>query len=265
MRINSSGNVGIGTTSPNGKLEVTAAAGSQTGVYLGNQTAGARTDLHVWSASNADGYIFFERSGASENGYIRYSQASDFMSFQTASAERMRLDTVGRLMIGTATARASASKLEMKSSANTELSIYMFKDTQVEVNMGFAGGSDSNFYINSGSTTIGASGVYLTNNGNSWSSVSDERMKTIVAPIENASAKVATLRTVMGYYNNDTTQTRRPFLIAQDVQAVLPEAVNVQDVKTGTLGMSYTDTIPLLVAAINELKAEFDAYKAAHP
>jgi hypothetical protein len=67
---------------------------------------------------------------------------------------------------------------------------------------------------------------------------------------------------VIGYYNNDENQIRRPFLIAQDVQAVLPEAVNIQDQETGTLGMSYTDTIPLLVAAIKELKAIVDAQGA---
>jgi hypothetical protein len=46
------------------------------------------------------------------------------------------------------------------------------------------------------------------------------------------------------------------------VQAVLPEAVFDEK---GTLMLAYTDTIPLLVAAIQELKAEFDAYKASHP
>jgi hypothetical protein len=57
-------------------------------------------------------------------------------------------------------------------------------------------------------------------------------------------------------------------LIAQDVQAVLPEAVTpyqVKDDATEYLGLAYTDVIPLLTAAIQELKAEFDAYKAAHP
>jgi len=29
--------------------------------------------------------------------------------------------------------------------------------------------------------------------------------------------------------------------------------------------LSYTEVIPLLVAAIKEIKAEFDAYKATHP
>jgi hypothetical protein len=156
------------------------------------------------------------------------------------------------VLVGATSARTTEAKIELTSAANTALSFYMYKTSQVEVAMGFKSSTDSNFYVGTGSTSVGTYGVYLTNTGSSWNAVSDERMKTIIEPIQNASAKVATLRAVMGYYNNDESQTRRPFLIAQDVQAVLPEAVNVQDVETGTLGMSYTDTIPLLVAAIKE-------------
>jgi len=101
MRIDSSGNVGIGTSSPSGKLHVTAAAGSQTVAYFGNQTSGARTDIQIYSASNSDGFIWFARSGGSENGAIRYNHSSDYMSFQTNSAERMRIDSSGNLGIGT--------------------------------------------------------------------------------------------------------------------------------------------------------------------
>jgi hypothetical protein len=49
---------------------------------------------------------------------------------------------------------------------------------------------------------------------------------------------------------------------------VLPEAVSTstqKDSDTEYLGVAYSDVIPLLVAAIKELKAEFDAYKASHP
>jgi hypothetical protein len=106
-------------------------------------------------------------------------------------------------------------------------------------------------------------GVYLVNNGTSWSSTSDERRKDIIEPITDAANKVATLRAVIGKYKTDAEGIRRPFLIAQDVQAVFPEAVNTQEDKDGEfLGMSYTEVIPLLVAAIKELSAELNALKA---
>ena len=135
--------------------------------------------------------------------------------------------------------------------------------------MGFKSGGDDNFYIGTGSSTIGTNGVYLTNTANSWTSISDERKKTVVENITNASQKVSDLRTVIGYFNHDENQTRKPFLIAQDVQAVLPEAVNVQSDENGTLGLSYTDVIPLLTAALKEsiakietLETEMTALKA---
>jgi len=45
-------------------------------------------------------------------------------------------------------------------------------------------------------------------------------------------------------------------LIAQDVQAVLPEIV--KEAPDGYLGLAYTDVIPLLVASIKELSAKLD-------
>jgi hypothetical protein len=106
------------------------------------------------------------------------------------------------------------------------------------------------------------SGVFLANNATSWASTSDERRKDIIEPITDAANKVSQLRAVIGKFKTDEEGTRRPFLIAQDVQAVLPEAVQSQEDKEGQfLGMSYTDVVPLLVAAIKELKAEIDQLK----
>jgi hypothetical protein len=105
--------------------------------------------------------------------------------------------------------------------------------------------------------------MFLSDGSTSWSSSSDERQKNIIEPISDATKKVASLRAVIGSYKSDETNKRRSFLIAQDVQQVLPEAVT--EAPDGFLGVAYSDVIPLLVAAIQELKAEFDAYKAAHP
>jgi hypothetical protein len=134
---------------------------------------------------------------------------------------------------------------------------------------GFENGSTiyQGIYFNGGvfrvyGTSGGGSGVYLSNGNTSWSSTSDERLKTDLIPIEGAANKIASIRAVTGRYKTDNEGTSRSFLIAQDVQRVLPEAVNVQGDEQGTLGLQYTDVIPLLVAAIQELKAELDATKA---
>jgi hypothetical protein len=116
----------------------------------------------------------------------------------------------------------------------------------------------STFYVATGTT-----GVFLTSTGTSWSAISDERKKDIIEPITDANQKVSQLRAVIGKYKTDEEKTRRSFLIAQDVQAVLPEAVSEDE--NGTLAIAYTEIIPLLVAAIKELKSDFDAYVASHP
>jgi hypothetical protein len=165
------------------------------------------------------------------------------------------------VLLGSEISTSVVGRINSYTAANNANVLLMSKNTQVVATIGMKSSTDTNFYVGTGSTTIGTFGVFLTNTGSSWSSVSDERMKTIVEPIANAAEKVSSLRAVIGYYNNDEVQVRRPFLIAQDVQAVLPEAVNIQDQDEGTLGMSYTDVIPLLVAAIKELKTEIEILK----
>jgi hypothetical protein len=104
-------------------------------------------------------------------------------------------------------------------------------------------------------------GAYLLDGATSWAGNSDERLKTDLKPIENAAEKVDTLRAVTGRFKTDEESISRSFLIAQDVQKVLPEAV--VNSPEGMLGITYTDVIPLLVAAIKELKAEIDVLKAS--
>ena len=112
-------------------------------------------------------------------------------------------------------------------------------------------------------------GVELLGGATSWSSISDERLKVILEPISNAVDKLSTLRSVIGRMTCDPEDKRRSFLIAQDVQKVLPEAVNITHIEIGDpteyLSLNYTDVIPLLVSAINELSSEVVALKAKSP
>lgn len=84
---------------------------------------------------------------------------------------------------------------------------------------------------------------------------SDSRLKTNIKVIPNALEKVKQLQGVTFNWNdlavNKDQESKQVGLIAQQVQAVLPEAVNQRS--DGYLGVDYEKLVPLLIQAINEL------------
>jgi hypothetical protein len=182
---------------------------------------------------------------------------------QINSVSQFKVDGSGNLLVN-ANANTSTTvrgNWNFYTAANNSNVLYFEKVTQVVATIGFKSSTDSNFYVGTGSYSIGTYGLYQTNTGTSWIAVSDERFKTNLQPITNALEKISKVRAVTGRYTYDEdTSKSRPFLIAQDFVTALPEAVDQQN--PDKLGLSYSDTIPLLVAAIKELKAEIDALKA---
>ena len=107
-------------------------------------------------------------------------------------------------------------------------------------------------------------GVYINQGSTSFSAASDERIKTDWVNITNAVNKIDTLTKVGKYKrkkydkeNNqitDPTSTKEHYgLSAQEIEAILPELIS-EDVN-GIKGMSYTELVPLLIKAIQELSA----------
>ena len=107
----------------------------------------------------------------------------------------------------------------------------------------------------------GTNGVELANGGTSWTGLSDIREKTIIKPITEAINAIRDFRTVIGRYKTDSEDVERSFLIAQDVQKTYPYAVTVGQDGNKTLRLAYTELIPLIIKAIQELKAEIDILK----
>ena len=104
-------------------------------------------------------------------------------------------------------------------------------------------------------------GVYLVQDGINWTSSSDSRIKNIIEPISNACSKVDQINPVIYSLKSDETNKRRVGVIAQDVYAVLPEAVDSTPESGQMMGVQYTDLVPLALAAIKELSAENTALK----
>jgi Chaperone of endosialidase len=175
------------------------------------------------------------------------------IQFFESGSEIARFDTSGNLLVGTTTSYAGGSNTLQVASANTPLKLRNTAATTGKFWLVGPDSSASNFTV----FNENSSGLYIAYGATSWTANSDERLKTELTPFENSLEKVCSLRAGTGRYLTDNESISRSFLIAQDVQKVLPEAVEASNPEK--LGVQYTDVIPLLVAAIKELNAKVDA------
>ncbi len=149
LRINSSGNVGIGTTSPSTKLQVN---GSST--FLGSGGASV-----TWGDTTALGFLSFDGSG---NPVVRANTGLPLV-FQTNGAnERMRIDSSGNVGIGTS---SPGSALNVKGTLRLSGATSGY--------VGFAPAAAAGSTTYTLPSTDGTSGQFLSTNGSgtlSWGS-----------------------------------------------------------------------------------------------
>jgi len=196
--------------------------------------------LYIRAATNANLRV------TDASGTLNLSAENDAGSAQVAmkfNGSQMMLTSAGELLVNGTATPVNGLKMAI---------------TNGSVKWSFGPDGSGNYCVFNASSA----GVYVTNGGTSWTGTSDERLKTDLIPITNGLQKVNSLRSVTGRFKTDEEGTSRSFLIAQDVQAVFPEAVNTLNDEIGTLGLAYTDVIPLLVASIKELKAINDTLTA---
>jgi hypothetical protein len=263
MTIDSSQNVGIGTSSPS------SFNGSANRLVVGN--GGQNQGLTIYSSPTAYGGIHFAdgTSGTdSFRGIVYYNHSDDSMQFWTSATERARFTSSGDFSVNgggggkVGISTGNAVGLRVDTTTANESIIVSGSLSNLQVRHPAAGLELINTGGNAFRIVANTNGVSLAVNGTSWAAISDERRKDIIEPITDAAQKVSTLRAVIGKYDTDEPNTRRAFLIAQDVQAVLPEAVCIGDGESDTLMLAYTDTIPLLVAAIQEQQQMIETLQA---
>ena len=102
------------------------------GVHLGLASNYAQIQLN----GSAGGIIDFSTSGTDSIGRILYDQASDYMRFDTNYAERMRIDSSGRVGIGTSSPQqklditsAGTQRIQIKNTNLTSSGFYVAEDS----------------------------------------------------------------------------------------------------------------------------------------
>jgi hypothetical protein len=226
------GNIGVGTTSPSYKIDALTNSNSYDGMRVSNSNGGAQ----------ATTLFQFGNDTNSTAGDIGLNSSTN-NNFGAPNTFWMVNGLNAPLVLGT----SFSPRITILGNGN------------VGVGYSYPGYL---FYVNGQAAGVDA-----------WINASDARLKTNIQPITDALTLVKQLRGVRFQWRAPTDRVVGKDLklaqgethvgfIAQEVQAVLPEAVAAPKDSNGLYGLKEADLIPVLVQAIKEQQAEIDALKA---
>ena len=232
--ITTAGNVGIGTTSPDGTLHIKGAA--DTYQYL--------------EAGSSDGNagILFQNNSGQTRGYVIYDTDDDHLLFQVNQAERMRITSEGRLCLGF-TAKQDDAFLSVISNGSEGI----FN--------GVNSGNAYRRYYHTASDGIhrfkGSANTATLSNAGAWGNASD------IAYKKNIVDTVYGLETIKLLQPRDyklkADDTDHTGFVAQELETVLPQFVIGND---GEKTVTYGDITAVLTKAIQEQQTIIEDLKA---
>ena len=253
MRIDSSGNVGIGTTSPSKPLDITDTTNDGTGGLVIN--------------SYLPTIELDDISGGGTSFILQHDGTNTLFKHDTT--ERMRIDSSGDLGVGTTN---PLGKIHIVEAANNS-------ESHAHLRIEGAGYSGFHFldatayYIGQNSSAralrlySGAetAGVNLANGGTSWGTFSDERLKENIKDIGSVTDKIKDIRCV-SFNRTDIEDSKETIgFIAQDFVGKFDQVLDKSKLKDGDeeeyYSIKYTETIPVLLKAIQEQQEQIEQLK----
>lgn len=258
MTLQTTGNVGIGTTNPAFRLELAFATNPGIALhYIGAAAAGNK------------GYITFTHNRASDStqewlGYIQ-GVAEDnqskgglrFVTRNNADVEALRLTSNGGVVIGTAnqygTSPLTVDTVRIGSGNWAQI---------VNYNVGTPYGSYGVYSYGAVYAFYGNGPIY----GGSFLYTSDARFKHNVKNLDLGLIALMKMRPVSFTWNEDApdigSRNKDDIgFIAQEIETVYPAAVHT-DPKTGYKTLDYPKLIPILAQAIQDQQKEIESLTA---
>ena len=298
MRIDSSGNVGIGNSVASAFNQRVSAPHLVVG--SGSNSAG----VTIYSGTSSQGSINFADGTTTTEQYmggIVYVHGSDnYMVFNTnGSSERMRITSSGNIGIGTPTPNTKLEILDNNASTTTTVGLTItngssttgsnagilfknFDNIQSWIRSPRTGNYSGTLSFGTATNAVGLDESYvvermrLENDGDLHvdgdviaysTTVSDERLKDNITTIDNALDKVCELRGVEYDWNASSRAGQHDMgVIAQEVEKVFPFIVREKEMplvdgntyKT----VDYEKLVGVLIEAVKELKQEIEILKS---
>jgi hemin uptake protein HemP len=264
MRIDGSGNVGIGESSPDTTLHI--------------DSNGATTTLKI--SSNTESSVEFDDKGGSAKRYkigTNISSNDGQLEFKdmTANAERMRIDSSGTLLHGKTSNNInhSGTQIERNGSGGTVAVTQSGNGVNsLILNNRYGSGTQYPLSFRYSGTEVGFVGI--TSSATSYNTSSDYRLKENVVDLDGAIPRLKTLPVHRFNFIADSETTVDGFL-AHEAQLVVPEAVTGTHNEVDGDGnpvmqaIDQSKLVPLLTAALQEaigrietLETEVAALKA---
>jgi hypothetical protein len=276
VTIDTSQNVGIGTTSPAFKTEIVGGATTveTTLLQIRSNAGGINTGTTIALANSTNTTA---GSGRVELAALRDTSSGSSFVVRTADSsgtvtERMRIDSFGRVYLNAYSNNLYGNNAQQLAinTGTTGLSIQTTdtRSTGFWTNSGSAGTSNAatylQFFNNSAQTNVGS--VTSTGTNCLYNNLSDYRLKEDISPISNGLSLVSALKPVTFKWSSN--QTEDVGFIAHEFQEIIPNFVTGnkdavdEEGKPIYQAMDSSGAIPLLVAAIQELNAKVEAQAA---
>ena len=255
VRIDSSGNVGIGTSSP------TTYSLAGTHLDVSSATASQYAFIH---ANTPSVKAFF----ASDDGSLvsaLYTYSNHPLKFGTNNTERMRINNDGDIRIGISSAAITGTECYTFSNRQegNNLALYTTGNASFySIDMwNLVGGTCNQVLFRSGGSGTAVGSITSTGNtATQYNTSSDYRLKENIQPLANGLERLQQLKPVQFDWKS-SGETSEGF-IAHEVQEVFPEAVSGEKDGEDMQGMDYGRITPLLVKAIQEQQVLIEQLQA---